>query len=62
MNADDTSALEPSAELVERHNPDLAPMARHMEGHESFIKCDLLKRMVGWTHASSWRGGEEADE
>ncbi len=62
VNADDTSALEPSAELVERFNPDLEPLARHMEGHESFIKCDLIKRMVGWTHTTSWRDAQGTAE
>jgi nucleoside-diphosphate-sugar epimerase len=55
LNADDTTALEPSRQLVERFNPALAPLAAALEGHESFFNCDKLKQAVGWEHKTSWR-------
>jgi len=55
LNADDTTALEPSIELVEKFNPALLPLVRDMEGHQSFLNCDKLKKAVGWEHKTSWR-------
>lgn len=55
LNADDTSCLEPSQELVERFRPDLLPVVEKLEGHQSFLNCDKLKTAVGWKHKTSWR-------
>jgi len=55
LNGDDTTALEPSRELVERFRPDLLPKVTHLEGHESFLSNAKLKRAVGWEHRTSWR-------
>lgn len=55
LNADDTSALEPSQALVERFKPEFLPKVRMLEGHQSFINCDKLKNAVGWRHETSWR-------
>ncbi len=55
LNADDTSALEPSLELVERFKPEFLPKVRTLKGHQSFINCDKLKNAVGWEHKTSWR-------
>lgn len=55
LNADDTTALEPSRELVERFNPGLMPLAEGLKGYQSFLNCDKLKRAVGWQHKTSWR-------
>ena len=57
LNADDTTALEPSRELVERFRPDLMPMflAGYMKSHQSFLSNEKLKRAVGWEHKTSWR-------
>ena len=55
LNADDTVALEPSLELVERFKPELLPKVRTLEGHQSFFNCDKLKNDVGWKHETSWR-------
>ncbi len=55
LNADDTSAVEPTQELVERFNPKLLPKVRKLDGHQSFINCDKLKNAVDWTHNTSWR-------
>ncbi len=55
LNADDTSALETSQELVERFKPELLPKVRTLQGHQSFISCEKLKTAVGWQHETSWR-------
>lgn len=55
LNADDTSALEPSLELVEHFNPKILPLAERMTGHQSFFSNAKLKQAVGWQHKTSWR-------
>ena len=55
LNADDTSALEPSQELVARFKPEFLPKVRTLQGHQSFINCAKLKNAVGWQHETSWR-------
>lgn len=55
LNADDTTALEPTKELVERFTPALTPLAADLQGHQSLLTCDKLKRAVGWQHHTSWR-------
>ena len=55
LNADDTSALEPSQELVARFKPEFLPKVRTLQGHQSFINCDKLKNAVGWQHETTWR-------
>jgi nucleoside-diphosphate-sugar epimerase len=54
-NADDTTALEPSRELVERFRPDLLPLVRDLAGHSSFLSNRRLQEAVGWVHRTSWR-------
>ncbi|NJN84969.1 MAG: NAD(P)-dependent oxidoreductase [Caldilineaceae bacterium] len=54
-NADDTTCLEPSRELVERFRPELAVLAASLTGHQNFFNCDKLKAAVGWQHKTSWR-------
>ena len=55
LNADDTTALEPSRELVERFNPTLKPLAEQLEDHQSFFSNRKLKQAIGWQHQTSWR-------
>ncbi|HMN29640.1 MAG TPA: NAD(P)-dependent oxidoreductase [Caldilineaceae bacterium] len=55
LNADDTTCLEPSHELVERFNPSLLPTVDKLAGHQSFLNCDKLKQAVGWQHKTTWR-------
>jgi nucleoside-diphosphate-sugar epimerase len=54
-NGDDTAAIEPSRELVERFNPGLLPLARDLEGPASFLSNQRLRQTVGWEHRTSWR-------
>ncbi len=54
-NSDDTSALEPSQELIARFRPELLPLVRDLEGHASFISNRKLRRTVGWVPRTSWR-------
>jgi len=57
LNADDTTALEPTRELVERFRPELMPlfMKGYIKDNESFLSNNKLKRAVGWRHKTSWR-------
>ncbi len=57
LNGDDTTALEPTRELVERFKPELLPLfvAGYMTGHQSFLSNAKLKKAVGWEHKTSWR-------
>ncbi len=54
-NADDTSLLEPSLEIVERYRPDLLPLVRGLTGHASFFSNRALRDAVGWEHRTGWR-------
>jgi nucleoside-diphosphate-sugar epimerase len=54
-NADDTTALEPSAQLIEALRPDLAPLVRDLPGNASFLSNRRLQETVGWVHSTSWR-------
>ena len=54
-NADDTTALEPSRELIERFKPDLLPLLRDVEGLASLFSNQKLRQTVGWEHRTSWR-------
>ncbi len=54
-NADDTTALEPSRELVERFKPELLPLAGDLDGHASFLSNRKLRETVGWEHKTTWR-------
>jgi UDP-glucose 4-epimerase len=54
-NADDTSALEPTRELIERLKPDLLPLVVDLKGHSSMLSNGKLRETVGWEQRSSWR-------
>jgi nucleoside-diphosphate-sugar epimerase len=53
-NNDDTTAVEPSLELVKRFKPEYLPLCRHLEGHASFLSNHRLHD-VGWQPRMSWR-------
>lgn len=53
-NADDTTALESSLELVGRFNPGLLPLVKDLEGHATFLSNRKLQSL-GWRHRTSWR-------
>ncbi|MEM7131702.1 MAG: NAD(P)-dependent oxidoreductase [Chloroflexota bacterium] len=55
LNGDDTTLLEPTVQVIERYQPALLPLARTIEGHQSFISCNKIKKAVGWQHKTSWR-------
>ncbi len=55
LNADDTTALEPSLELVEAYRPDLEPLVNRLDGNQSMISVEKLKKAVGWSPGPSWR-------
>jgi nucleoside-diphosphate-sugar epimerase len=54
-NADDTTVLEPTQELVERFKPELAFASRPLMGHESLLSNRRLRETVGWKHKTKWR-------
>jgi len=54
-NGDDTSAMEPTRELLLRFRSDLAPLARGLRGHDSLLSNQALRRAVGWEPRTSWR-------
>jgi len=54
-NGDDTTALEPSLELIERFKPALLPLIRDLPGHASLLSNKRLQQAVGWRHRTSWR-------
>jgi UDP-glucose 4-epimerase len=54
-NGDDTTALEPTRELIERFRPDLLPLAEGLQGHESLISNSRLCLTIGWEPRTSWR-------
>jgi nucleoside-diphosphate-sugar epimerase len=55
LNADDTTALEPTRDLIECFRPDLLPLARKLDGYASLITCTKLKAATGWRHQTTWR-------
>jgi nucleoside-diphosphate-sugar epimerase len=55
LTADDTTALEPSAELIARFQPALLPFAAGLRGHQTFFSTRKLQQAIGWQHHTSWR-------
>ena len=55
LNADDTTALEVSRDLVETFRPDLLPVTGRLDNHQSLISAAKLKAAVGWYTSPSWR-------
>ncbi len=54
-NGDDTTALEPSRELIERFRPDLLPAVRQLDGHASLLSNRKLRETVAWEPKTNWR-------
>jgi nucleoside-diphosphate-sugar epimerase len=54
-NNDDTTALEPTMELIERFRPELLPRCKGIEGHASLMSNAKLRETVGWVPRTSWR-------
>lgn len=54
-NADDTTLLEPSLEILHRYQPKLLPLVRDLPDHASFLSNKRLQQAVGWQHKTSWR-------
>jgi len=54
-NGDDTTALEPTRELIERFKPELLPLVTGLEGHASMLSNRKLRQVVGWEPRTSWR-------
>lgn len=54
-NAADTTALEPTLELIQRFRPDLLSKVRHLEGHQAFFSCDKARQALRWQPRITWR-------
>ena len=54
-NAEDTTALEPTMELVERFRPELLSVTAEIPGHGTLLSNEKLKKTVGWRHETAWR-------
>lgn len=54
-NGRDTTALEPTRELIERFQPTLLPLADKMDGHAAFFSTARAERELGWQAGPSWR-------
>lgn len=54
-NSDDTTALEPSLEIVKQFKSEYLPLVRNLSGHTSFISNKRLHQITGWDHKTSWR-------
>jgi len=54
-NADDTTALEPTRDLLARLRPDLLPLCRELQGTDSLFSNRRLRDEVGWVHRTFWR-------
>jgi UDP-glucose 4-epimerase len=61
-NADDTLALEPTRDLIERFRPELLPLATRMTGHVSLLSSRKLYEVVGWEPRTSWRDARSERE
>lgn len=55
VNADDTLALEPTAELVARFRPDLLDRFTEVQGHGTLISHAKLTSATGWRPTITWR-------
>ncbi len=54
-NGDDTTALEPSMEILKQFKPEYLPLVKNLSGHASFISNKRLHQITGWEHKTSWR-------
>jgi len=55
-NADDSLALEPTMELIEKFCPEILPrMTRMLPGHAPFISNQKLKDITGYSPKLTWR-------
>ena len=54
-NGDDTTALEPTRELIASFKPGLLSLVQELDGHASMLSNRKLRETVGWEHKSSWR-------
>ena len=54
-NGDDTTALEPTRELIERYKPELLESSSKDDGPWSLLSNRKLRETVGWEPRTSWR-------
>jgi UDP-glucose 4-epimerase len=54
-NGDDSTALEPSRDLIAAYKPELLPLVRDLAGTASLLSNQRLRDVVGWAPETSWR-------
>ncbi|MGI6368913.1 MAG: NAD-dependent epimerase/dehydratase family protein [Anaerolineae bacterium] len=54
-NGRDSTALEPTLELIERYRADLLPLAGGLSGHQAFFSTERARRELDWEPRHSWR-------
>ncbi|MEN6478145.1 MAG: NAD(P)-dependent oxidoreductase [Anaerolineales bacterium] len=54
-NGLDTTALEPTRELVERFKPELLPLVKNMGGFQAFFSTNKAQEQLGWYPKYTWR-------
>jgi nucleoside-diphosphate-sugar epimerase len=54
-NGDDTTALEPTRDLIQKFKPELLPLLKQVLGNASLLSNERLRKTVGWEHRTSWR-------
>ena len=54
-NGRDTTALEPTLELIERYRADLLPLAGTIAGHQPFFSSSRAQVELDWEPQHSWR-------
>jgi len=55
-NAGDTTAIEPTRELIEKFRPEWLNIVKTIDGHASLFSNRKLREVAGWEHKTSWRG------
>jgi UDP-glucose 4-epimerase len=53
-NGLDSTALEPSMELIAKYRPNLLSVAK-LEGHQAFFSTAKAQAVLGWSAKHSWR-------
>ena len=54
-NGLDSTLIEPSLQVIEKHRPELLSVAHGMNGYSAFFSTTKAQRMVGWAPKHSWR-------
>jgi hypothetical protein len=59
-NGNDTTAVEPTRELIAKVKPEYLKILKAVDGHASLLSNRRLREVVGWEHVTSWRDAGRA--